>query len=235
MKTMELGPLTVRVTGGTDREGGGAGPVVVLMHGFGAPGDDLVGLWRVLDVPSDVRFVFPVAPLALDLGMGDARAWWHLDMERVERAMLEGAPRDLSTEAPEGLPAARRAVRAMLDALAPALDPEHLVLGGFSQGAMLAMDVALHDPRALSGLVLMSGALLDAADWVPRMTTRAGTQVLMSHGQQDPLLAFEGAERLRDRLEQAGLHVRFVPFRGGHEIPQVVLGQLEAFLRERFA
>ena len=48
MRTTTLGQLTVHLTGGTDREGGGDGPLVVLLHGFGAPGTDLVPLWREL-------------------------------------------------------------------------------------------------------------------------------------------------------------------------------------------
>src|SRR5580704_2280770 len=51
MKLVKLGDLDARVTGGSDREGGGDGPVVVLLHGFGAPGDDLVPLGRVLAAP----------------------------------------------------------------------------------------------------------------------------------------------------------------------------------------
>ena len=90
MREAIFGGLRVRITGGSDREGGrkGEGPTVVLLHGFGAPGDDLVPLWRVLDVPREVRFVFPAAPLPLDMGYGDARAWWLIDMERIERAQL---------------------------------------------------------------------------------------------------------------------------------------------------
>ena len=44
MRIAQFGGLTVRLTGGTDGKGGGNGPIVVLLHGFGAPGDDLVPL-----------------------------------------------------------------------------------------------------------------------------------------------------------------------------------------------
>ena len=58
MKVDTFGGLTVRLTGGADRDGGGSGgTVVVLLHGFGASGSDLVPLWRVLDVPETTRFV----------------------------------------------------------------------------------------------------------------------------------------------------------------------------------
>jgi len=57
--------------GGQDRQGGADEPLVVLMHDFGAPGTDLIGLWRVLDVPRNFRFAFPEAP-EIPPGMEDA-------------------------------------------------------------------------------------------------------------------------------------------------------------------
>src|SRR3954464_13926874 len=85
MRKEQFGELSARVTGGVDGRGGGDGPVVVLLHGFGAPGDDLVDLTTFLHVPAEVRFVFPEAPLLLDGGPG--RAWWMLDMALFERRM----------------------------------------------------------------------------------------------------------------------------------------------------
>lgn len=237
MRETTWGGLRVRVTGGTDREGGGDGPVVVLMHGFGAPGDDLVGLWRVLQVPSTVRFVFPEAPMELPGGMlGAPRAWWMIDLEALQRAQAEGRARDRRAEHPEGLPPARAQVIAMLDEMQAELGvgSERVVLGGFSQGSMLALDVALHDGRPLAGLVLLSCTLLAEDDWVSRMPSRAGTPVLQTHGQQDELLPFEMAEALRERMRDAGMDVTWVPFRGGHAIPGPVLDALPSFI-ERVA
>src|ERR1700722_10777977 len=147
MKTRKLGGLDVRITGGTDKEGGGDGPVVVLLHGFGAPGDDLVPLWRALSTPAGTRFVFPEAPL--DLGAagypGGARAWWLVDLETRIRRRALGEPWD-EADVPGGLEAARTPVMKMLDEIDAELRPPagKLVLGGFSQGAMLSLDVALH-------------------------------------------------------------------------------------------
>jgi phospholipase/carboxylesterase len=232
MREVSWGGLRVRVTGGTDRQGGGDGPVVVLMHGFGAPGDDLVGLWRVLRVPREVRFAFPEAPMELPGGMyGGARAWWMIDLEALERARVEGRSRDRRAEYPEGLPPARQSVVAMLDALEQELcvSSDRVVLGGFSQGSMLALDVALHDARPLLGLALLSSTLLAEDDWVPRMAQRKGLPVLQTHGQQDELLPYAMAEALRDRMRDAGMDVTWVPFRGGHEIPGPALDALQAF------
>lgn len=229
-----FGGLRTRILGGTDGRGGGDGPVVVLLHGFGAPGEDLVPLGGALGLPRDVRFVFPAAPLSLDdQGMYGGRAWWHIDMERLQLAIMTGRARDLTGEVPEGLPAARERVFALLDEVERALGApfERIVLGGFSQGAMLACDVALRAERQLGGLILLSGTFLCEHEWRPRMAQRRGLRVFQSHGAVDPLLPFELAERLRDALVEAGLELDWIAFRGGHEIPPAVLARLQGFLR----
>ena len=220
------------IAGGDDREGGGEGPAVVLLHGFGAPGADLVPLFRVIAAPRGTRFLFPEAPLELANGFGDSRAWWMIDIAALDRAIRTGVPRDMTQDVPEGMPEARAKVRAMLDEAAAALAiPEGgLVLGGFSQGGMLALDVALHDPRPLAGLAILSGTLLAEPEWTPRMKDRKGLPVLQSHGQRDELLSFGFAERLRDLMKEAGLDVTWVPHRGGHEIPGPVVDALSEFL-----
>lgn len=228
MRTESLGGLRVRLTGGDDREGGGNGPAIVLMHGFGAPGDDLVSLARVIDAPRGSRFVFPEAPHSLP-GLDDGRAWWTLDMARIER-LAQGGTADLSREVPEGLAEARALVIAMLDAVEQHLVPSKLVLGGFSQGAMLACDVALRSGRPLAALVMLSGTFVAADEWTPLMNRRSGMPAFLSHGSADRILPFSMAEQLRDALSGAGWNVAWAPFRGGHEIPPTVLEGLGSFL-----
>lgn len=228
MKTIELGKLRARVVG----EGGDT--TVVLMHGFGAPGTDLVGLADDLQVPAGVRFVFPEAPLSLPPELGAGRAWWMIDMERLAMAQLTGVPRDMTREVPEGLAEARALVVDLLDVLEKdhGMTREKLLLGGFSQGAMLACDVALRTEQPLGGLALMSSTYLAEHEWAPLMSKRAELSVLMSHGRQDPLLDFSFAERLRDALVSAGLEMTWVPFDGGHGIAPSVLRCLEALVEE---
>ena len=93
MREIEAGKLVVRLTGGEDREGGGSGPLVILMHGFGAPGDDLVTLWRELAVPRETRFAFPEAPLALGEFVAgvDSRAWWMMSQVASEAPSPTGS------------------------------------------------------------------------------------------------------------------------------------------------
>ena len=217
VRKLRLGPLDVRVVANTDKE---TGPVVVLLHGFGAPGSDLVGLAPHLHTSPDVRFVFPEAPLDLGPAFAGGRAWWMIDMLALQQAMAAGAFRDLARSVPEGLADARAQLSGCLDALQEKLAPESLVLGGFSQGAMLALDFALRDKRRLDALVLFSTTLIAEAEWAPRFSSRTGLPVVLSHGRYDPVLPYQGAERVRALMEDAGLDVRFVPFEGMHEIPE---------------
>ncbi len=231
MKKTRIADLDVVLVGGTDREGGGTGPLVVLLHGFGAPGDDLVPLWRVMDVPKGTRFAFPAAPLETGMMPGfDSRAWWHIDMMRLQMALERGDPRELSGEEPEGLTEARATMDAFLTEIRKTLSPSALVLGGFSQGSMLAMDTALRTSHSPDALVLLSSTLLAEDVWVPRMKALAGKPIFQSHGTHDPILPFALAERLKTELVTAGADVTWVPFRGVHEIPPPVLGELGKFL-----
>jgi phospholipase/carboxylesterase len=229
MRREKFADLDVILTGGSDREGGGDGPLVVLLHGFGAPGEDLVGLWRVLDVPGDTRFAFPAAPLRVEGGW-DGRAWWMIDMMAMQIAIMEGRVRDLSNEVPAGLAEARGKLVACLDEMQTRLSPKKLVLGGFSQGAMLSLDVALRSERELAGVVLLSGTLLCESEWLPLMPAKKTLPIYQSHGTHDPILPYAAAERLRDHLSAAGIAVDFVSFRGQHEIPPRVLDGLGSFL-----
>lgn len=259
MEIRLLGPLRVRVV--TSRERGTSktheerAPLTcVFLHGFGAPGDDLVGLADSLGAPPGTNFIFPEGLHSLaDFaprdaiafpGLAEARAWWMIDMAAVERAMRRGEVRDLSRQVPEGLAEARAALSEMLDALATespldegasrAPGETRLVLGGFSQGAMLALDLALHEPaRSIAGLVLLSGTLLAESEWAPRMAARKGTPVFQSHGRADPILPFAMAERLSEMLADAGLAVTFDPFSGPHTITPQTMTKLGRWLEGR--
>jgi phospholipase/carboxylesterase len=108
---------------------------------------------------------------------------------------------------------------------------DQLVLGGFSQGAMLSLDVALHRAAPPRALVLMSGTLIAEREWSSRWSKLAGVPIVQSHGRNDALLPFSIAELLRDKLRDAGAKVDFVQFLGGHEIPPIVLDAAARLLR----
>jgi phospholipase/carboxylesterase len=225
LKRGMMGGLDVVIGGGSDGNGAGDGPLLVLLHGFGAPAEDLVPLAYHLELPAGTRFVCPGAPLSLGMPFSDARAWWMIDFARLERGRY-------TQEVPPGLPESHARVVALLDECATTLGaaPERTVLGGFSQGSMLSIDVALRTTRPLAGLLLMSTSLIAEPEWAPRFATRRGLKVFQSHGTLDPILPYGIAERLRLLWEEAGADVTFVSFEGGHEIPPPVVAEAERFL-----
>lgn len=226
IQRLELAGLTTRIVGPAD-----APLTIVLMHGFGAPGDDLVPLAGALGVTA--RFVFPEAPIDLGGLYGDSRAWWRLDLARLEAELAAGKPRDHRGEVPDGLVEARAHASRLVDAVKErfAVDDRRLVLGGFSQGAMLALDLALHREAPPGAVVLLSGTLIAEAEWQPRLARLAGVPVFQAHGEGDMLLPYAVAEVLRDRLRDAGADLAWHAFAGGHEIPPAVLAALAGWLR----
>lgn len=236
VRKQQFGGLDVIVLGGDDGLGGGQGPLCVLLHGFGASGTDLVPLGRMLGGPAGLRFAFPAAPLSLGGGdffaMADSRAWWLIDIERIQRRLLGGRVDDLVNEEPDGLSEARsQLVTALTELQRELFVPENqLVLGGFSQGAMLSLDVALRTELPLRGVVLWSGTLIAQQKWQAHMPARRGLQILQSHGRQDQMLPYGIAQLLRNQLSAAGMHVSWHEFTGGHEIPLPVLQATSDFL-----
>jgi phospholipase/carboxylesterase len=223
--------------GGEDRRGGGDGPAILLCHGFGAPGDDLCSLSRVIDAPRGARWFFPEAPLSVDLGYGaQGRAWWPIDMMRLQMAIARGERASLADQTPEGLASAREALEGCIEELIVKhnVKRDRLIIGGFSQGAMITTEIALMASEPFAGLAILSGSLLSQARW--RSAVKASgpkLHVLMSHGRADPILPFEGAESLRQMLEEASAKVAWVPHNGQHEIPMIVVEKLGAFTRAR--
>jgi len=222
---MPLSVHRVRPSRQTPRKHGDKPPIAgVFLHGYGAPGDDLIGLADGLQAAGAELF-FPEAPL--DVGFG--RAWWPIDFAARERARALG--KDRAREVPEGLAAARAALSETLDGIGRQLPEHRLVLGGFSQGAMLTMDLVLRDPRPLAGIVLLSGTILAEAEWRERLPSRRGLPVFQSHGEADDILPYASAERLHALLVEAGLEATFHPFLAGHGIPPSILTALDAWLR----
>ena len=205
--------------------------IVILCHGFGAPGDDLVplGQWICQQNPGlgeTVRFVFPEAPLSLsDMGMPGGRAWWMIDTLAMQKAIESGKPRDLSRDIPEGMPEASAMVTELVKQLMDfhELTADRMILGGFSQGSMVTTDVALRMMQAPGGLIVMSGTLVCESVWRKLSQKRGMLKILQSHGRQDPILSFEGAKALRNLFLQSSFDHQFLPFDGVHSIPEEVL------------
>jgi phospholipase/carboxylesterase len=199
---------------------------VVLLHGYAMRPEDLEPFSHSLGSPA--LFYFPRGPQAVD---AQTRAWWPIDEERRSRQLTLG-PRDLHEEFPPGRLAARAALCTFLDSIRAQAPELPLVLGGFSQGGMLACDTVLCAGQQVAGLVMLSSSRLAFREWLENREALAGMPVLISHGRHDADLAFSAGEALRDFHRNSQARVTWQPFEGGHEIPLVVWRALRRFLAE---
>ncbi|MBX3032561.1 MAG: serine esterase [Bdellovibrionaceae bacterium] len=204
-------------------------PWMILFHGFGADAWDLKPLAELIPLNRPCNFLFPQGVLEVPIGPAwSGRAWWNLDLARVQRDLDAGLEWDTSAEVPATLPQVRQKVLAMIEGMK--VPWEKIILGGFSQGGMVAVDTALHAPVNPMGLALLSTALINKSDWKEKAPARAGLEFFQCHGQQDMVLSIKNAQRLETLLNQAGLKGSLLSFRGGHEIPTAMLERLGKYL-----
>ena len=213
----------------TIEHGGEGPPTLVLLHGYGSSAEEWAPFTKTINWPPGGRFVFPQAPDVLMLSSGPIarRAWWPLDL-RGNIPPGQSLP-DLSTTRPAGLKIAADRVEDLVAAITRSSGAP-VVLGGFSQGAMVSSEVAFRSDTPLAGLVLLSGTAVDEASWRASYGRRRGLPVFIAHGRRDEVLPFAIADRMRQGLQSAGLDVTWLPFDGAHEVPAEAVVALNRFL-----
>ncbi len=201
--------------------GGDGPPSLVMLHGYGSNAGDWLQFEHKFQVPSNGRMIFPQGPLR---GPNGARGWWWLNLD----GHIPAGQRypDFSAASPGGLKVASSLVRKLLVNV-----PQPIVLGGFSQGAMLSAEIAFQTDQDLAALVLLSGTTVNEVAWVERFPGRRMMPIFIAHGRQDGVLPFATMERFQERLKATGLNVTWFPYDGGHEIPDEVITALNAFLQ----
>lgn len=204
-------------------------PWVILFHGFGADCNDLFPLGEIFPTKKKWNWLFPQGPIEIQLGMGwVGRAWWNLDLEKRQQEADRGIERDSSAEKPVELPAVREKVMKMIADLK--VPWNQVVLGGFSQGGMIAMDIAFHAPEKPKALVILSSALVNKQEWQTKAKHLEGVPFYLSHGTQDAVLSYKGAQQLESFLRHHQLKGKLSSFSGGHEIPMNVIQDVGQFL-----
>jgi len=220
MRLNQRGPLKTHEVMGDPQK-----PVIILFHGYGADAMDLASLAEATPGLEEWTWIFPQGVFEVPIGPGwTGRAWWPIDLEKI------AAPRDISQESPKELPEVRKKA---LDMIATLKRPwSEIVLGGFSQGGMLAADVALHASENPRNLVLLSTALIHKSGWLPVAKQREGLSFYQSHGTNDSVIDIKNAQRLESFLTSNGLKGKLRNFSGGHEIPPTVLREMAQFLQD---
>ena len=177
--------------------GGPARQLVVLLHGVGADGHDLIELAPVLarDLPG-ARFIAPDAPEPCDLAPY-GRQWFSLQ-DRRTGALEAGARR------------AAPVLDAFLDAelARHRLEDGALALVGFSQGTMMALFQGLRRPRAPAAILGFSGALIGAASLPAEIRCRP--PVMLIHGDADEVVPVAALFDALAGLQRAEIPVQWI-------------------------
>jgi phospholipase/carboxylesterase len=190
-------------------------PMVVMIHGRGADAHDLADLAGLLDTPEGCRFVFPNAPKPFEPYPGMAFGWtWFEGWPPQHESIVES--RDIL-------------LRFIDEILARYPTPGgKLVLSGFSQGALMAVDAALRTEQKIAGIMALSGGVYEHD--LPGLGALAGVPVLIAHGSADEVVPVNYARRARRILEDAGLPVTYEEYPMGHQIVQEEIELIRGFL-----
>jgi len=202
--------------------GGPAKQLVVFLHGYGADGNDLIGLGREwARVLPHAAFASPHAPRPCGMApMG--RQWFNLTFRD---------PGEMTRGVTQAGPAVDAFLTAELERLR--LPSSALGLVGFSQGTMVALAVGLSRNPPPAAIVGYSGALANPEALAERSGT--GPAILLVHGDKDEVIPVDAMLIAREQLAQAGLPVEWHAAQGiGHGIDQTGLKLGGAFLRQAF-
>ena len=210
------GPRLPAASGKADR-------LVIFCHGYGADGNDLIGLgqhWRQL-MPT-AAFASPHAPERC--AMSPMGYQWFPITRLAPDEMLRGVER------------AAPVLNAFIDAELARLelDGSRLALVGFSQGTMMSLHVGLRRAVAPAAIVGFSGALPGAERLPAEIVSRP--PVLLAHGDADEMIPVQALHAAANGLGAAGVAVRWHVSRGiGHGIAPDGLDLAGRFLADAFA
>lgn len=192
--------------------------LVILLHGWGANCQDLPPIAAMMDLGA-YQLVFPEAPFFHPYSAA-GKMWYAFpdnysffgSPEFSDRADLVSSRQqllDFITAQTEiaGIPLAKT------------------ILGGFSQGGAMTLDVGSRLP--LAGLMVLSGYL--HAPLVPTVTL---PPTLVIHGTQDTVVPLRSAHQVRDRLQALQVPLQYEEYNMGHEIQPSVLERIQTFIKE---
>ena len=202
--------------------GGAAQQLMILLHGVGADGKDLIELAPHLgQIFPNAAFVAPNAPNRYDQGLSGYQ--WISSGIRVE------------AEAVEAVKAAADILNAFIDEelRSTGLEPQNLALIGFSQGTMMSLYTAPRRDHPIAGILGYSGRIVGAN--LMAAETKSRPPVFLAHGEMDPVLPIECLDAAQQTLEECDFSVQTLRCPNlGHSIDENGLVQGTNFLRTIF-
>ncbi|MEM7409169.1 MAG: dienelactone hydrolase family protein [Myxococcota bacterium] len=202
--------------------GDGPFPTILALHGWGASGHDLIGLAPILHAGRAI-VLCPQGPVAFQPAPNMIGYGWF--------PLTQGGPPD-----PTAINMAQGLIEIFLEDACQRypVDPQKIVLLGFSQGGLMAYRLALADPKRFAGLLALS-------TWLPEEETSESEKTegldrlptLIMHGKEDPMIPIDRAHAARDALLSLEVPLTFREYEMGHEINQDALRDMVMWLEEK--
>ncbi len=209
--------------------GGQVRASVIWLHGLGASGYDFAPLVPHLGF-SDVRFVFPHAPVApVTINAGHRMPSWY-DIRSLDHRAPE-------RENADDVRASAAAVRALVEREGKrGVPPQKIVLVGFSQGGAMTLYAALRTPEPLAGAIVLSGYLV-VEQTLEAELTDAGRQVPLwfGHGRNDDVVPVAGGRAAFETVRRLGIEAEWHDYPMAHEVNAAEVAELRRFLQRRLA
>jgi len=186
---------------------------VIWLHGLGADGNDFVPVVKELNLPEDkpIRFIFPHAPMRpITINSGYVmRGWYDLGLVGGQLTSKE-----------DDIRASQQALEALIEReIERGIAPEKIILAGFSQGGVMALQTGLRYPKRLGGILALSTYLALANSLsVERSEANAAIPIYMAHGNQDPIIPLVMATNSRNELQRLGYQVEWHEYTMQHSL-----------------
>lgn len=200
---------------------------VIWLHGLGADGNDFKAIVPLLKLPADlpIRFIFPhapVRPMAINGGMS-SRSWFDIELPKmVNEHHVEQSSQQLKAfierEKTLGMPSYR------------------IILAGFSQGGVIALHTGLRYPEPLAGIMALS-TFCPTAEAIKKERCQANSHIpiFLSHGEQDAMIPFAGAQASKNILEEMGYTLEWHQYAMGHEVCHEEISHISQWLQNILA
>lgn len=201
---------------------------VIWLHGLGADGHDFVPIVAEMNLPAEsgFRFIFPHAPsLAVTINNGYVMPAWYdivsfdINQRVDEKGLQESVQRVIDLiqhEEHSGIPASQ------------------IFLGGFSQGAVLALAAGLYFDKPLGGIVALSGYLPFNSNALAHAPPQnKNTPIFLGHGVQDDIVPVQLGEMVRLALTEHGYSIEWHQYLMGHGVCGEEIRDLRVWLIAR--
>ena len=192
-------------------------PVIFLLHGYGSNMSDLANICEHIDI-NEYIYICPNAPLEIDIGFGNkGYSWFDID---TDYKLLEDNYSNLMNE--------------LIFSLGKeySINKKQMILGGFSQGAMVTYEFGITKTNYFSGLLAMSGKLINKEIFKQGEKINLDKKIFISHGLYDNVISVNEGREANKIFEAVGFNVEYNEYPITHEISLDVISDIKIWIQK---